>query len=62
VGIGDNVTPHSARATFITTSLENGAPIEAVQKTVGHAHVSTTQIYDKRKFRYRDSSSLAVRY
>lgn len=62
VGIGDQVTHHSARATFITTSLENGAPIEAVQKTVGHAHVSTTQIYDKRKFRYRDSSSLAVRY
>jgi len=62
VGIGDQVTPHSARATFITTSLENGAPIEAVQKTVGHAHVSTTQLYDKRKFRYRDSSSLAVRY
>lgn len=62
VGISDTVTPHSARATFITTSLENGAPIEAVQKTVGHAHVSTTQLYDKRAFRYRDSSSLAVRY
>lgn len=30
----DGVTPHSARATFITQALENNCPIKAVQKTV----------------------------
>ena len=42
------VTPHAARATFITQALENNCPIEAVQKTVAHAQIKTTQMYDKR--------------
>lgn len=56
------VTPHSARATFITQALENNCPIEAVQKTVGHAQIKTTQMYDKRTAKYRESASFAVRY
>lgn len=39
---------HSMRATFITRALENGCPLEHVQKDVGHAHPSTTQMYDHR--------------
>ena len=58
----DGVTPHSARATFITQALENNCPIEAVQKTVGHAQIKTTQMYDKRVAKYRESASFAVRY
>lgn len=58
----DGVTPHSARATFITQALENNCPIEAVQKTVGHAQIKTTQMYDKRIAKYRESASFAVRY
>ncbi len=58
----DGVTPHSARATFITQALENNCPIEAVQKTVGHSQIKTTQMYDKRVARYRESASFAVRY
>ncbi len=54
------VTPHSARATFITQALENKCPIEAVQKTVGHALIKTTQMYDKRDLNYRESASFAV--
>ena len=56
------VTPHSARATFITQALENNCPIEAVQKTVGHSQIKTTQMYDKRRAKYRESASFAVRY
>ena len=58
----EGVTPHSARATFITQALEQGCPIDAVQRSVGHAHISTTQMYDKRGFQHRDSASFAVRY
>ncbi|MCF6245880.1 MAG: tyrosine-type recombinase/integrase [Desulfobacula sp.] len=58
----DGVTPHSARATFITQALENNCPIEAVQKTVGHSQIKTTQMYDKRVAKYRESASFAVRY
>lgn len=58
----DGVTPHSARATFITQALENNCPIEAVQKSVGHAQIKTTQMYDKRLAKYRESASFAVRY
>lgn len=55
-------TPHSARATFITQALENNCPIEAVQKSVGHSQIKTTQMYDKRLIKYRESASFAVRY
>ena len=55
-------TPHSARATFITQALENNCPLDAVQKSVGHSQIKTTQMYDKRVARYRESASFAVRY
>lgn len=62
IAVLDGITPHSARATFITQALENNCPIEAVQKTVGHSQIKTTQMYDKRVARYRESASFAVRY
>lgn len=55
-------SPHSARATFITQALENNCPIEAVQRSVGHAQIKTTQMYDKRTQKYRESASFLVRY
>lgn len=55
-------TVHSARATFITQALENNCPIEHAQKSVGHAQLKTTQMYDKRRAKKRDSASFAVRY
>lgn len=58
----DGIRPHSARATFITNALENGAKIEAVQKSVGHAKINTTQMYDKRLVNHRESASFAVRW
>lgn len=55
-------SPHSARATFITQALENNCPIEDVQKSVGHSLIKTTQMYDKRAAKYRQSASFSVRY
>ncbi len=56
------VTPHSARATFITEALDRKCPIEAVQASIGHRHIATTKMYDKRTLHYRESASFAVRY
>ncbi len=61
-GLPVGVTPHSARATFITQALEKKCPIEAVQRSVGHSKISTTQMYDKRLLRHRESASFVVVY
>lgn len=50
-------SPHSLRATTATLLLEAGVDICKVQELLGHRHVTTTQIYDKRRRRTADGAS-----
>ena len=61
-GLSNVYTPHTPRATFATTALNNGARIEKVQNTLKHKWITTTQVYDKTEHKHEDSAVFSVNY
>jgi site-specific recombinase XerD len=62
IGLARGYSAHSMRATFITTTLENGASLEEVQKAAGHRDPSTTKLYDRRSYNPEKSASFRANY
>jgi integrase/recombinase XerD len=45
VGIAEDVTPHTLRHSFAAHKLSQGKSLQDIQKLLGHANISTTQVY-----------------
>lgn len=57
-----SIRPHCLRATAATNALEHGADIAKVRDWLGHAAITTTQLYDKRRHAPEESPTFKVEY
>ncbi|MCK5882347.1 MAG: tyrosine-type recombinase/integrase [Bacteriovoracaceae bacterium] len=62
IGLNFKISPHSARATFITELLDLGTDIYRVAREVNHSSVRTTQEYDKRRKKITESPVFKLRF
>ena len=58
----DGLCLHALRATAATNALEHKADIGYVQEWLGHANISTTRLYDRRRSRPEDSPTIKINY
>ena len=58
----DGLCLHALRATAATNALEHQADIAYVQMWLGHANISTTRLYDRRRSRPEDSPTFKINY
>ena len=56
------LSPHAMRTTAATSALEHQADIAKVQEMMGHANISTTRLYDRRRSRPEDSPVFRLKY
>ena len=56
------VCVHGLRATAATNALDHEADIAKVQEWLGHANISTTRLYDRRRMKPEDSPTFKVSY
>jgi integrase/recombinase XerD len=60
--LGFDIGAHALRATAATNALDHHADIAKVQEWLGHANISTTRLYDRRKSKPEDSPTFKVAY
>lgn len=61
-GLPNEITPHSARATFITQAYDIGMSGEDIQRTVNHSSITTTESYNQSAKKLRKSAALGMHY
>ena len=61
-GIEKDISPHSMRATGITSFLENGGELEAAQRIAAHSNSRTTGPHDRRDQRIEQEEIERVRF
>ena len=60
--LGIEIGAHALRATAATNALDHNADIAKVQEWLGHANITTTKLYDRRRTRPEDSPTFKVAY